>query len=1085
MNSSLPALLPRLVRLVTPPAADADATLLDRFLGARDEGAFAALMRRHGPMVLGVGCRLLGDRHAAEDVFQATFLVLAQQAAQVRQRGSLAAWLYGVARRLALKARKRLPARLEGLDRPDPRPGPVAELTTREALGVLDEELHRLSSRQGLAVALCCLEGLSQEEVARRLGWTAGEVKGQLERGRRRLRQRLARRGLTWSAALGAATLAQTAMAGPVAAGVMAWVRGGMAAEAIGAPARALAAGAMRGGGTMKGVVAAVVLSLGLLAVGGAVGWPTAAPAVRPAVGPPRPAADLFGDALPPGAVARMGSVRLRHARMSDYVWLADSKTVLSSGGDRVLRYWDAGSGKEIRNVALQGKQGPGRAVTLSPDGKVLAAVERGSLHVWEVETGKHLKTLPAPKAGHTFLWFSPDGKTLAVGRQDVRVSLWDWRAGKEREITLAHKPGRERITRSDSSTHGGFSPDGKWFVTAVDSQEPLGVFEVATGREMCRIDCGPVTSAVSPDSKTIAVSSYLNAKGGQSALIRLIDLATGQQKKQFTLDIEGTFFNLAFSPDGKKLACGFSGSSLVLEIATGRVLYRLPDRPGWLSFSPDGKTLAASMGRHLRFWDAATGRERHPWPNGFGHSPVLAVSPDGRLLASGDWTAQAISVWDTSNGRLLHRLPLKGTKRYARHVAFLADGKTLIACQGLGYVQFWDATNGQERRAFQLTDPSEPRRRPFFYTLHVTAEGKSLTTLERCVFEKDEITRVGVWDLDTGKLRHEQTLTGVQARATLSADGTAVALSLKQGLTVFDVATGGIRLRASVEAASPPLVSPDGRLLAVLDLKGTVRVYEALTGKFVTAVAMPKPHHLALAADNRTLALCDGRSLRVCDLASGQERQRFALPAAATALLLSPDGRRAFTTLEDGTALVWALSPAAPPATPPTDKELAAWWAALSSADAGKAYAAVWRLAEASAAADALRKHLRPVAVAETKKIQKLIEDLDDDAFAVRERATKQLAAHGGDITSLLRDAMAQRPPLELRQRLDRLLKDAHRKGPSPEGLRSLRAIQALELNASAGARRLLTELAAGAPLAERTRQARAALARLAPAHK
>src|SRR5262245_37715575 len=105
MSSSLPAFMPRLVRLATPAAPDTDPVLLDRFLGEHDEQAFALLMRRHGPMVLGVGCRLLGDRDAAEDVFQATFLVLARQAAKVRQRGSLAAWLYCVARRLGPRPR--------------------------------------------------------------------------------------------------------------------------------------------------------------------------------------------------------------------------------------------------------------------------------------------------------------------------------------------------------------------------------------------------------------------------------------------------------------------------------------------------------------------------------------------------------------------------------------------------------------------------------------------------------------------------------------------------------------------------------------------------------------------------------------------------------------------------------------------------------------------------------------------------------------------------------------------------------------------------------------------------------------------
>src|SRR5262245_11072430 len=151
------------------------------------------------------------------------------------------------------------------------------------------------------------------------------------------------------------------------------------------------------------------------------------------------PRADLYGDPLPDGAVARLGSVRLRHAGLSDYVFLDGGKTVLTSGSDRVLRFWDVASGRQTREVKLQGTAGPGRCVTLSPDGKTLAAHDpvKGIVFLWEVDTGKHLKELPTPKGDLGYLYFSPDGKTLAVGRNDWRVSFWEWEAGKERELSL------------------------------------------------------------------------------------------------------------------------------------------------------------------------------------------------------------------------------------------------------------------------------------------------------------------------------------------------------------------------------------------------------------------------------------------------------------------------------------------------------------------------------------------------------------------------------------------------------------------------------------------------------------------------
>jgi RNA polymerase sigma factor (sigma-70 family) len=193
-----------------------DVALLKRFVQQRDEQAFAALLARHGPMVLGVCRRVLGNQHDAEDAAQATFLVLARRASTIRPPDRLASWLYGVARHLALKSR-RTDARRRRREsvpvcRPQP-PDPLDELSGRELLAVLDEELARLPEVNRLAVLLCGVEGLSQEEAARRLGWTTGSVKGRLERGRARLHARLLRRGLTLSAVFGAVEVARAGAA--------------------------------------------------------------------------------------------------------------------------------------------------------------------------------------------------------------------------------------------------------------------------------------------------------------------------------------------------------------------------------------------------------------------------------------------------------------------------------------------------------------------------------------------------------------------------------------------------------------------------------------------------------------------------------------------------------------------------------------------------------------------------------------------------------------------------------------------------------------------------------------------------------
>jgi RNA polymerase sigma factor (sigma-70 family) len=208
MADSAAPILHHLRRWAIPRALDSadDAELLERFLHNRDDAAFTMLVARHGPMVLATCRRVLHDAHAAEDCFQATFLVLARKAATVRQRHSLAAWLHGVALRVARKARaaafRREPDAGESLV--DPHPDPLASLTARELLTALDEEVQRLPEIYRLPVILCCLEGRTRVEAAKVLGWTLGSVKGRLERGRERLHGRLRWRGLTLSAALSA-----------------------------------------------------------------------------------------------------------------------------------------------------------------------------------------------------------------------------------------------------------------------------------------------------------------------------------------------------------------------------------------------------------------------------------------------------------------------------------------------------------------------------------------------------------------------------------------------------------------------------------------------------------------------------------------------------------------------------------------------------------------------------------------------------------------------------------------------------------------------------------------------------------------
>jgi RNA polymerase sigma factor (sigma-70 family) len=302
LNRQQEVILPHLCRLIGPQFGGdlSDRALLERFLGQRDAAAFAALVRRHGPMVLGVCRRVLNNIHDAEDAFQATFLVLVRKGRSIAKRDALGSWLYGVAYRVSLKARadalRRQHHERQAAGRAEEQP--PHDGARDDLRDVIDEEVNRLSDKYRRPVVLCYFEGKTYQEAARLLGWPAGTVSVRLARARELLRTRLGLRGLALSAgaltpwlAEGTASTADACLLAEATANAAVRFAADPAAAGVSSQVIALTQGVVKAMFLRKlKTVAGVLLTVGMTCGGAGVLWHFAVPAPASAADRPREA---------------------------------------------------------------------------------------------------------------------------------------------------------------------------------------------------------------------------------------------------------------------------------------------------------------------------------------------------------------------------------------------------------------------------------------------------------------------------------------------------------------------------------------------------------------------------------------------------------------------------------------------------------------------------------------------------------------------------------------------------------------------------------------------------------------------------
>jgi WD40 repeat protein len=593
-------------------------------------------------------------------------------------------------------------------------------------------------------------------------------------------------------------------------------------------------------------------------------------------------------------------------AAVTSVAFSPDGRYALSGSHDATLKLWEISTGREVRSFS--GHTTWVKSVAFSPDGLyALSGSSDKTLKFWDVSTGRNVRSFSGHTHTVTSVAFSPDGLYALSGSYDKTLKLWNVSTGREIHSFFGH---------TDIVNSVAFSPDGSYALSG-SSDKTMRLWYVSTGKEERSFHIlghkSPVYSvAFSPDGRFALAN--LDGK-----TLKLWNLETGREARSFSGRTDQVN-SVVFSPDGRYAIAGCGDGTLKLwDVFTGRKVWSFGREGSVLSvaFSPDGRYVISGAGDGtLKLWDVVVGREMRSFS---GHATLVnsvAFSPNGRYALSGSQDS-VLKLWDVSTGREIHSF--FGHRGQVTSVAFSPDNRYAISGSADKTMKLWDVISDREVRSFSGRLAGH---RGSVASVAFSPDG-------RYVLSGSHDKTLKLWNMSTGQnIRSFSGHTDQVMSVAFSPDGRyALSGSWDCTLKLWDVATGrevhsfsGHR-KDPTRRALPPrcsvwsvAFSPDGRYALSGSYDRTLKLWDVFTGKEIRSFSGHtggEVWSVAFNPDGRyILSGSADETLKLWDMETGQEVRTFSGHTdQVSSVAFSPDGRYALSSSWDRTVKLWDIA--------------------------------------------------------------------------------------------------------------------------------------------------------------------------------